>query len=310
MNMGASGSKPRSKQTRAPSAAKRPPSLQQQAFHARIHIDLRVYRGDAIVTAERASDIQNNKRVPAAVRRFVEEAASYQSDRCGFTVRVGRPSVRGILASVPVDVAPSPVGPVGDTKSRCAALDPDAILDDLAEAIDHVDAARGVLEDAWPDELLGGRFKSYSWSYASVPGKSSSPKSASSKRSGKRGSKRDKKTSVASTEAEAGRTSSDRRKRSGYIYRVDLAPTGRARCKGCGEPIAKGALRLAKCAHVEQFGGREVCGFWHPAHLVAYAAAHMRDKSRKPVMRNIDGKDKLSTKERDELKAQLSSSSS
>lgn len=74
-----------------------------------------------------------------------------------------------------------------------------------------------------------------------------------------------------------------------YVYVASKAPTGRARCRGCGAPIRKGSLRVTQCAHVARFGtsGREVCGHWHPEHLAAHAKTRMRAGSRKPCVRNI-----------------------
>ena len=52
---------------------------------------------------------------------------------------------------------------------------------------------------------------------------------------------------------------------------ADRAPTGRARCQGCGEPIAKGALRVAFERDIER--GMTVtkgAGYLHPACAAAY----------------------------------------
>lgn len=52
---------------------------------------------------------------------------------------------------------------------------------------------------------------------------------------------------------------------------ADRAPTGRARCQGCGEPIAKGALRVAVERDIER--GMTVtkgAGYLHPACAAGY----------------------------------------
>ncbi len=55
---------------------------------------------------------------------------------------------------------------------------------------------------------------------------------------------------------------------------ADRAPTGRARCQGCGEPVAKGALRVAVERDIER--GMTVtkgAGYLHPACAAAYVEA-------------------------------------
>lgn len=52
---------------------------------------------------------------------------------------------------------------------------------------------------------------------------------------------------------------------------ADKAPTGRARCQGCGEAIAKGAIRVAVARDIER--GMSVtkgAGYLHPACAAAY----------------------------------------
>ena len=52
---------------------------------------------------------------------------------------------------------------------------------------------------------------------------------------------------------------------------ADHAPTGRARCQGCGEPIGKGALRVAVERDVERgMAVTKAAGYLHPACAAAY----------------------------------------
>jgi poly [ADP-ribose] polymerase len=52
---------------------------------------------------------------------------------------------------------------------------------------------------------------------------------------------------------------------------ADRAPTGRARCLGCGEAIAKGALRVAIERELERgMGVTKGAGYLHPACAAAY----------------------------------------
>ena len=56
---------------------------------------------------------------------------------------------------------------------------------------------------------------------------------------------------------------------------ADRAPTGRAKCQGCGETIAKGELRVAVERDIER--GMTVtkgAGYLHPACAAAYVEAH------------------------------------
>jgi Poly(ADP-ribose) polymerase and DNA-Ligase Zn-finger region len=55
---------------------------------------------------------------------------------------------------------------------------------------------------------------------------------------------------------------------------ADRAPTGRARCLGCGEAIPKGALRVAIERDLERgMGVTKGAGYLHPACAAAYVEA-------------------------------------
>jgi hypothetical protein len=69
-----------------------------------------------------------------------------------------------------------------------------------------------------------------------------------------------------------------RGKPGGFPY-ADKAPTGRARCLSCEQPIAKDSLRVAVEREIDT--GAMVtrgAGYMHPACVTAYLAAHGGDK--------------------------------
>jgi poly [ADP-ribose] polymerase len=56
---------------------------------------------------------------------------------------------------------------------------------------------------------------------------------------------------------------------------ADKAPTGRARCQGCGETIPKGAIRVAVEREIERGGMiTKGAGYLHPACAAAYVEAN------------------------------------
>jgi hypothetical protein len=90
---------------------------------------------------------------------------------------------------------------------------------------------------------------------------------------------------------------------------VDRAPTSRAKCIQCSEPIEKGAYRIGVERDVDAggFGGR-AAGYMHPACVPAYAEEHLGDESVDDLLAKVFTNAQSSPDEMAEVRAQVASS--
>lgn len=89
---------------------------------------------------------------------------------------------------------------------------------------------------------------------------------------------------------------------------VDRAPTSRAKCIQCSEPIEKGAYRIGVERDVDAggFGGR-AAGYMHPACVPAYAEEHLGDESVDDLLAKVFANAQSSPDEMAEVRAQVAS---